>query len=65
MLKIKDFFLFINLLKNERSYKKTIALSKKRKVLLKNDRGIKKNERYFSLKKCDFCGRIIANDTGG
>lgn len=41
--------MFINFLKNERSYKKTIALSKKRKLLLKNDRGFKKTKGDFNI----------------
>ena len=41
--------MFINFLKNERSYKKTIALSKKRKLLLKNDRSFKKTKGDFNI----------------
>ena len=44
---IKETDELIKLLKNESPFIKTKALSKKRKVLLKNDRGIKKTKDIF------------------
>ena len=54
LVKIQYFFALINYLKNDRSYKKTIALSKKRKALLKNDRSIKKTIGIFYCKSVTF-----------